>query len=82
MYRSRPVAMETVLQPGGKTTTHCKATHLISGESLYGYEIHHGTSHGDALQPLVKREDGELIGSYLGGERLDLGGYLPAWGGF
>ncbi len=67
--------METVLQPG-KTTTHCKATHLISGESLYGYEIHHGTSHGDALQPLVKREDGELIGSYLGGKDWIWGTYL------
>ncbi len=67
--------METVLQPG-KTTTHCKALHLISGEALYGYEIHHGTSHGDALQALVRREDGELIGSYLAGKDWIWGTYL------
>lgn len=67
--------MQTVLQPS-KITTHCNAIHLTSGEELYGYEIHHGTSHGDALQPLVKREDGELIGSYLGGKDWIWGTYL------
>lgn len=67
--------MQTVLQPG-KTTTHCKATHLMSGEALYGYEIHHGTSHGESLQPLVRREDGELIGSYVGDRDWIWGTYL------
>jgi len=37
--------------------------HAPSGLTVHGYEIHHGQSDGDGLQPLVFRDDGEMIGS-------------------
>jgi cobyric acid synthase CobQ len=67
--------MATVLQPG-KTTTRCRAVHLLSGEPLHGYEIHHGTSHGERLRTLVAREDGERIGGYGAGREWVWGTYL------
>ena len=67
--------METTLQPG-KTTSRCRAEHLPSGEIIHGYEIHHGTSCGDGLQPLVKREDGEIIGHCVAGQDHIWGTYL------
>jgi len=67
--------METTLQPG-KTTTQCRAEHLPSGEIIHGYEIHHGTSCGDGLQSLVKREDGEIIGHHVAGKEHIWGTYL------
>ena len=67
--------MNTVLQPD-KIMTRCQATHLPSKEHLHGYEIHHGTSAGDKLKPLIQREDGEAIGSCLIGREDIWGTYL------
>ncbi|MCY3024072.1 MAG: cobyric acid synthase [Planctomycetota bacterium] len=46
-----------------KTLTRVTATHLPSGLPVTGYEIHHGRSTAGRAQPLVRREDGEIIGS-------------------
>ncbi|MGD0094468.1 MAG: cobyric acid synthase, partial [Planctomycetota bacterium] len=46
-----------------KTLTRVAATHLPSGLPLAGYEIHHGRSETSRAQPLVQREDGEIIGA-------------------
>ncbi len=54
--------METVLERL-KTTTSCRATHELSGELLRGYEIHHGSSAGNDLEPLIRRADGTWIGA-------------------
>lgn len=67
--------MRTLLKPL-KTTTRCKARHLLSGETLSGYEIHHGASGGEQLQPLIEREDGALIGSFSGERDWIWGTYL------
>jgi cobyric acid synthase CobQ/L-threonine-O-3-phosphate decarboxylase len=67
--------METTLQPG-KTTTQCRAEHLPSGEMIHGYEIHHGTSCGDRLQPLIRRKDGAIIGHCVAGLDHIWGTYL------
>ncbi|MBI5686144.1 MAG: cobyric acid synthase [Verrucomicrobia bacterium] len=39
------------------------AKHAPSGLTVHGYEIHHGQSGGDGLQPLVFCDDGEMIGA-------------------
>jgi adenosylcobyric acid synthase len=46
-----------------KTLTRVCATHLPSGLPVAGYEIHHGHSDTARAQPLVRREDGEIIGA-------------------
>jgi len=46
-----------------KTLRRVSAKHVPSGLSVHGYEIHHGQSDGIALEPLVIRDDGELIGA-------------------
>jgi len=56
--------VETVLARE-KTLTRVKATHLPSGLSVQGYEIHHGQTDGASLMPVVRREDGETIGGGL-----------------
>jgi len=45
-----------------KTLTRAAARHLASGCEVHGYEIHHGRTDGDGLAPLIRREDGEMIG--------------------
>ncbi|MCF6265290.1 MAG: cobyric acid synthase [Desulfuromusa sp.] len=67
--------MDTVLQPD-KTMSRCQATHLPSSEHLHGYEIHHGTSAGNNLKPLLFREDGAVIGSCLAEKEHIWGTYL------
>jgi cobyric acid synthase CobQ/L-threonine-O-3-phosphate decarboxylase len=37
--------------------------HAPSGLTVHGYEIHHGQSGGNGLQPVVFRDDGEMIGA-------------------
>ncbi len=69
------LAMETTLQPD-KIMTRCQATHLPSDNSLYGYEIHHGTSGGNNLKPLIKRADGAIIGGCMEGQEHIWGTYL------
>jgi cobyric acid synthase CobQ len=46
-----------------KTLRRVSATHLPSGHQVTGYEIHHGRSDTSRAQPLVRREDGEIIGA-------------------
>jgi adenosylcobyric acid synthase len=53
--------VETVLARE-KTLTRVKATHLPSGLSVQGYEIHHGQTNGHCLCPVVQRQDGKVIG--------------------
>ncbi len=67
--------LSTTLQPN-KTMTRCRATHLPSGETVVGYEIHHGTSRGENLKTLISREDGEEIGSCRAGYEHIWGTYL------
>ncbi|MFH0789765.1 MAG: cobyric acid synthase [Pseudomonadota bacterium] len=45
-----------------KTLTRVAATHLTSGLALFGYEIHHGLTEGNGLNPIIRRADGEMIG--------------------
>jgi len=46
-----------------KTLTRAAARHLASDCEVYGYEIHHGLTDGGGLAPLIRRDDGEIIGS-------------------
>jgi cobyric acid synthase CobQ/L-threonine-O-3-phosphate decarboxylase len=46
-----------------KTLTRAKATHIESNLPIQGYEIHHGRSRMERVQPLVRRSDGEIIGA-------------------
>ncbi|MGA2401512.1 MAG: cobyric acid synthase [Syntrophobacteraceae bacterium] len=50
-----------------KILTRVKATHLPSGLAVQGYEIHHGQTDGAGLMPVVRRQDGELIGGGMEG---------------
>ena len=38
--------------------------------SLYGYEIHHGRTDGRGLEPVVRRDDGQVIGIGRDQERI------------
>jgi cobyric acid synthase len=51
----------------GKTLTRAGAKHLPSGLPLRGYEIHHGQTDCLRAQPVVRREDGEVLGAGLPG---------------
>ena len=50
-----------------KVLTRVKATHLPSGLTAQGYEIHHGQTDGADLTPVVRRQDGEVIGGGVEG---------------
>ncbi len=69
------LAIDTVLAEQ-KTTTRCQARHLASGETLSGYEIHHGQSAGQDIQPLIERHDGTLLGCAAGDRSWIWGTYL------
>jgi adenosylcobyric acid synthase len=45
-----------------KTLTRADARHLASDCEVRGYEIHHGRTDGGGLAPLIRRNDGEIIG--------------------
>jgi cobyric acid synthase len=45
-----------------KTLTRAAARHLASDCEVRGYEIHHGRTDGGNVAPLIRREDGEIIG--------------------
>jgi cobyric acid synthase len=65
--------LTTVMAPE-KTLRRVAGRHAESGTALRGYEIHHGLSSCDAsLEPVVLREDGEVIGAGCG---LIWGSYL------
>ncbi|MEW6113339.1 MAG: cobyric acid synthase, partial [Thermodesulfobacteriota bacterium] len=53
-----------------KTLTRVSAVHLESGESVIGYEIHHGETDTAAAQPCIRREDGALTGARSSDGRL------------
>jgi cobyric acid synthase CobQ/L-threonine-O-3-phosphate decarboxylase len=53
-----------------KTLTRVTAVHLESGESLMGYEIHHGETDTADAQPCIRREDGALAGARSSDGRL------------
>ncbi len=53
--------VQTTLMPE-KTLALTRATHLPTGFEVQGYEIHHGRSSCDAVQPLWKNAGGEVIG--------------------
>ena len=46
-----------------KTLTRVTATHLESGFTVQGYEIHHGQSRSSNTEPLVKQPDGTVDGA-------------------
>lgn len=46
-----------------KTTRQTSCCHIPSGCMLNGYEIHHGITSGDQLQPLITGTDGSLLGA-------------------
>ena len=45
-----------------KTLKRVSGVHSVSGLPLNGYEIHHGQSKAAGLAPVVRRDDGEVIG--------------------
>jgi cobyric acid synthase CobQ/L-threonine-O-3-phosphate decarboxylase len=45
-----------------KTLRRTAARHLAAGCEVRGYEIHHGRTDGENLNPLILRADGETIG--------------------
>ena len=68
------LALSTVMARE-KTLRRVSAKHTPSGLSVHGYEIHHGQSAGDALEPILFRDDGEQVGSGAAGG-LTWGTYL------
>ncbi|MCX6910658.1 MAG: cobyric acid synthase [Verrucomicrobia bacterium] len=60
------LALSTVLARE-KTLRRVSAKHAPSGLTVHGYEIHHGQSDGPALEPVVFRDGGEIIGAGLAG---------------
>jgi cobyric acid synthase CobQ len=68
------LSIRTILREE-KTLTATTARHAASGLRLRGYEIHHGESSGEHLQPAVIREDGKALGFESADGRV-LGTYL------
>ncbi|MDY0397559.1 MAG: cobyric acid synthase [Desulfuromonas thiophila] len=66
--------LDTCLEPD-KTTLQTRCRHLPSGHELIGYEIHHGRTTADGLQPLAYNAAGELIGGAMRDGRV-WGSYL------
>ncbi|MDY0041453.1 MAG: cobyric acid synthase, partial [Desulforhabdus sp.] len=56
------IPVQTVLARE-KTLTRVRCTHLPSGTTLQGYEIHHGQTECTDLIPMIRRQDGEIIGA-------------------
>ncbi|QOX80506.1 cobyric acid synthase [Trichlorobacter lovleyi] len=56
------LAINTVMAEE-KTTLQTRCHHLPSGCELTGYEIHHGITSGEQLQPLISSSDGSLLGA-------------------
>jgi cobyric acid synthase CobQ/L-threonine-O-3-phosphate decarboxylase len=54
-----PVRTELAVE---KTLTRAAGRHLGSDLTVYGYEIHHGRTEVGTAAPLIRREDGEIIG--------------------
>jgi len=54
-----PVRTELAFE---KTLTRTTARHLASELGVRGYEIHHGRTEAGSAAPLIRRQDGEIIG--------------------
>jgi adenosylcobyric acid synthase len=46
-----------------KTTLQTRCCHLPSGCMLSGYEIHHGSTTAEGVEPLITGQDGSLLGA-------------------
>jgi cobyric acid synthase CobQ/L-threonine-O-3-phosphate decarboxylase len=67
--------LDTELAPKKRTISGA-ALHLPSGETLHGYEIHHGISHGNSAVPLIERADGAVLGHVAANSERIWGTYL------
>ena len=56
------LAISTIMA-ADKTTRQTSCCHIPSGCLLNGYEIHHGITSGNQLQPLITSQDGSLLGA-------------------
>jgi len=56
------LGVETELLPE-KTLKRASGTHVESGLSVSGYEIHHGVTKGEGVRPSVLGDDGSLLGA-------------------
>jgi cobyric acid synthase len=56
------LAVDTVLA-AEKTLVRTTARHAASGHTVHGYEIHHGRTAGEALEPIFTRPDGAALGA-------------------
>ncbi len=45
-----------------KTTIQIRCCHLPSGHEVAGYEIHHGQTYADGMEPIAHNSKGEMIG--------------------
>lgn len=52
----------TTVMARQKTLLRAEGIHLTSGLKVRGYEIHHGQTDVGSLMPLIRRDDGEVIG--------------------
>ncbi len=46
-----------------KTLTRTTAVHMEAGEEVRGYEIHHGVTEAEGVEPILKLSDGRLVGA-------------------
>lgn len=56
------LAINTVMAEE-KTTLQTRCRHLPSGCMLSGYEIHHGITTAEGIEPLITGQDGRLLGA-------------------
>ena len=56
------LAINTVMA-ADKTTLQTRCRHLPSGCELAGYEIHHGSTTAEGIEPLITGQDGRLLGA-------------------
>jgi cobyric acid synthase CobQ/L-threonine-O-3-phosphate decarboxylase len=61
--------LETVLARQ-KTTLQIRCDHLPSGFELAGYEIHHGQTNSEGMQPIAHNSNGEMIGGSVEDGRI------------
>ena len=63
------IPITTELAPE-KTLRRVHATHRPSGCMVDGYEIHHGRTRSEGLDPVLVRDDGEVLGVAAAGGRV------------
>jgi cobyric acid synthase len=67
--------LTTVMAPE-KTLSRVHAVHLESGHKVSGYEIHHGETLSQEVDPVLRRDNGEISGAKSAGHGLCWGTYL------